>query len=155
MNEAYKKASEISFKNAAPVLFLKAVFISLGTTLLVFLAFSFLLAYTGLPEASIPVIALLTSLLGAILSGFLASKTAKSRGYVKGALSGLLYSLAIFLISFFIEGRVYVSGYMAVILLIGLFAGAIGGILGINMSLKQKQHKHGVRRMPLQRRTLQ
>ena len=113
--------------------FLKGIGISAAATVLVFLVFAFFLAYTGLPESAIPVIATVTEAIGALIAGFKTAKGNRSRGFLSGLLAGAVYMLIIWVIASLAGDGVYVGKHFFTMLGFSALGGAIGGILGVNL----------------------
>ena len=112
----------------------RGVLIATAVTILSFLLFACLLAYTGLPESLIPGIAWTMEGLGALISGFCAAKGAGSRGIITGWIAGLLYMVVIWMISV-LSGSGFSFGMHTLTLLgLSVVCGGIGGVLGVNLT---------------------
>lgn len=101
-------------------------------TVLAFALFAFLLAYTKLPEQSVPVIAVSTEGIGAAIAGFAAAKGAKSRGFFTGLISGVLYMGMIWMISLLSGSGITMGSHLFTMLGVSASSGALGGIFGVN-----------------------
>lgn len=116
--------------------FVRGVLIAAIVTILAFAVFACLLAYTGLPESAIPVIALVTEGAGAFISGFCAAKSAKSRGFMMGLIAGALYMGLIWLISVLSGSGFHPGSHLLTMSGVSLGFGGLGGIFGVNMTPK-------------------
>ncbi len=123
--------------------FFRGVLIAAVFTLLSFTLFAAFLAFTGLSESTVPIIAVGTESLGALIAGFFTARGAKSRGALSGLVSGLLYIIFIWMIAI-LAGNGTVTGkhYLTMLLLSALF-GVIGGIMGVNMKASNTNRRKG------------
>lgn len=130
---------------SAAIGFFRGALIAAVFTLLSFSLFAALLAFTGLSENTVPVIAVGTEGLGAFISGFFTARGAKSRGAFSGLASGLLYILLIWVIAV-LAGNGTVTGrhYLTMLLFSALF-GAIGGICGVNLKSSKTNRRKAIR----------
>ncbi len=112
--------------------FARGVLIAAVATVISFSLFACLLAYTGLKEQFIPVIAVATEGIGAFLSGFFAAKGAKARGFLFGIGAGILYIALIRAIGVLACGGSFLRVHMLWTVLISAASGALGGIFGVN-----------------------
>jgi len=140
ISETYKQVKDVSSGSGRLLQVARALLLGLGITLLLFVIFALLLAYTGLPEGAIPFIAIVTAIISASIAGISAAKSASSRGYLSGGLVGILYVLVLYVLSFIPAGGLYANMYILILLGIGILAGAFGGILGINLSTRKKRY---------------
>lgn len=112
--------------------FTRGVLIAAVFTVVSFVLFACLLAYTGMKEQTIPVIAVATEGIGAAISGFAAAKGAKSRGFLYGLSAGAIYIVLIRAIGVLACGGSFLQAHMLLMLLISAACGALGGIFGVN-----------------------
>ena len=128
------KVAEAAYGPKGAVLgFLKGVAFAAIITILVFLVFAFFLAYTGMPEGAIPIIATATEGLGALIAGYGTAKGNRSRGFLSGILSGAAYILMIWVIASLAGDGFYVGKHFLTMLGFSVVGGAVGGILGVNL----------------------
>ncbi len=114
--------------------FVRGVLIAAVFTILAFALFACLLAYTGLPETAIPVIAVAVEGIGAFLSGFFAAKGAKSRGFFTGLLAGVLYMVIIWMISVLSGSGIVLGSHLITMSGVSIGCGGLGGIFGVNQA---------------------
>lgn len=132
------------FTNAA-IGFLRGALIAAVFTLLSFTLFAMLLAFTGLSENTVPVIAVGTESLGALIAGFFTARGSKSRGAFSGLISGLLYILLIWMIAILAGNGVVIGKHYLTMLLLSALFGAIGGIGGVNIKASKTNRRKGIR----------
>lgn len=113
--------------------FARGVLAAAAFTLFTFVLFAFLLAYTGLSEGAIPIIATVTEGLGALIAGYGTAKGAGHRGFVSGLIAGAVYILIIWVIASLAGDGFYVGGHFLTMLGFSAAGGAVGGILGVNL----------------------
>ena len=111
----------------------KWVFIAYLITIVLIAVYSLILAYTDVPEGTIPTVVLLISIVSVLVSSSLAVKKIKQKGLINGAIIGMLYVMFLYILSsIFITGFSLTAYSIAMILLCGL-VGIIGVIIGGNM----------------------
>lgn len=113
--------------------FVRGALIAAAVTLALFALFACLLAYTGLAESAIPVIAVAVEGAGALVSGFCAARGAKSRGFFTGLAAGALYMAIIWMISVLSGSGFTLGSHTLSFLVVAILCGAVGGILGVNV----------------------
>lgn len=111
--------------------FLKGLLLAFVFTLLTFVLFACLLAYTALSEGLIPAICIVVQSIGAAIAGFSAAKAAGNRGMLWGVLAGFGYMAVLWLCAY-LAGGTGIGSYFLLRLLLSLAGGALGGIIGVN-----------------------
>jgi len=123
----------IGMEDVMGIQLLKGVATSYVFTFLSFLVFALILSFTNIPDATMPGMILLISMISILLGAATCTRRAHTQGWLWGGIVGLIYALVIYVLS-----SVLVTGFavpMATLyLLLGYMAtGAVGGIVGINM----------------------
>ena len=114
--------------------FVRGALIAAAVTLAFFALFACLLAYTGLAESAIPIIAAVVEGAGALISGFYAARGAKSRGFFTGLAAGALYMAIIWIISVLSGSGFTLGSHTISFLITAILCGAVGGVLGVNLN---------------------
>lgn len=114
---------------------LKGNVIAYMITAIIFIAAALLLTYTGLPETSISLIAILTTIISAFIAGYDAAKGAKARGWFWGMSSGMVYAILLILIGSLVGKSLALTltSRTITLLIIAIGSGALGGMIGINV----------------------
>ncbi len=101
-------------------------------TVIVFIVYGILLAYTEVTEKNIQMVVMITTVVSVLIGGFIASKGVNSKGLLFGMLVGLVYALIMIMISFCVLPVMKITSKMIMIIILSISAGGIGGIIGIN-----------------------
>lgn len=112
---------------------IKADMIAFMITAILFIGAALLLTFTSLPENSIPVIAIVTTIISVLVAGYDTAKDAKSRGWLLGMSSGIVYAIILIVVGSMIAKDFIVTGNMVTLLIISAGGGALGGMIGINV----------------------
>lgn len=131
-----------SLKNTA-FGFFRGVIYAAVFTLLSFTLFAAFLAFTGLSESAVPIIAIGTESLASLIAGFFTARGTKNRGALSGLVSGLLYILFLWAIALFAGNGVIVGKHYLTMLLFSALFGAIGGIMGVNIKTSKTNRRKG------------
>lgn len=78
---------------------LKAIVVAYAITAILFIGLALLLTYTSMPESSIRVIVIITTIISTLVAGYDTAKGAKSRGWFWGMCAGIAYGLVLVLIN--------------------------------------------------------
>lgn len=113
--------------------FVRGVLFAVAFTLVIFLVFACILAYTAASESLIPLIATVTEAAGALFAGFSAAKKRGNQGFLSGVLAGLGYMALIWLIASLAGDGFSFGRHSLLMLLLSAVGGAVGGILGVNL----------------------
>jgi putative membrane protein (TIGR04086 family) len=113
---------------------LKGLFLAYVITLVLIIIYAMVLAFTKVPESTMPVCTIVISLISVTISSSLMVSRIKEKGLFNGALIGLLYIGSLYLISSVFDTGFGVSGFSLIMILISILAGCIGGITGVNLS---------------------
>lgn len=95
--------------------------------------FAIVVTYTDFPDALVPSVVLVMTIVSVMLAGVLTARKNRSKGWLCGAVSGALYMLTLYILSCFAFRSADVGPDTLAMLAIGVFSGTFGGILGINM----------------------
>ena len=101
-------------------------------TVIVFIVYGILLAYTEVTEKNIQMVVMITTVVSVLIGGFIASKGVNSKGLLFGMLVGLVYAIIMIMISFCVLPVMKITSKMIMIIILSISAGGIGGIIGIN-----------------------
>lgn len=112
---------------------LKNVFIAYCIALLMFLIYAFALEFTSIPESSIPIVALVVSMISVFIGSSFAVIKIKENGLINGGLVGLIYILILYLLSSIFSTGFGINGYSFAMIIFNVIIGMIGGIIGVNM----------------------
>ena len=111
----------------------KGVILGYLFMLLEILIYSILLAYTSIPESSIPICVFVFSLLSVFLASSIVSMKIKENGMKNGGIVGFLYILLVYLISGLYSGNFVLTSEMITTIIFNILLGMIGGIVGVNL----------------------
>lgn len=109
------------------------VTVALAITCIVFLAYSMLLTYTDISEATLPTVVALTTFLAVIVAGFDTARGAPVRGWLWGMCAGGVYVLILTAVMILMLPGFLVDGRTLLVIAIGIGGGGLGGMLGINI----------------------
>ncbi|MBQ8525518.1 MAG: TIGR04086 family membrane protein [Clostridia bacterium] len=125
---------EAEMIKASPVKSLaRALLASMIFTIIVFVAFSLIIAFTPMSEASADIMVTAATAAAVSVSGFAAAKGAASKGWMWGALGGIAYIVSVWIIGMIASGGFSFNSKTLMALLLSVLIGALGGIVGINM----------------------
>lgn len=114
-----------------------AVFKNIAVTYLIMIVclfvFAIVVTYTDFPEAVVPSVVLVMSIISIMFAGVLTARRNKTKGWLCGAVSGTLYMITLYILSCFAFRSADFGPDTVAMLAIGVFSGTFGGILGINM----------------------
>ncbi len=110
----------------------KGVLIAYVVTVLLLAIFAILLAYTGVPESTMPVGVLVISIVSILLASSITVRKLKEKGLLHGALIGLCYILILYLLSSIFLVGFQLDTYSITMIAFSMLAGMIGGIIGVN-----------------------
>ncbi len=113
--------------------FVRGVLFAVAFTLVAFLLFACILAYTTVSESLIPLLATITEAAGALFAGFGAAKQRGNHGFLSGILAGLGYMALIWLIASLAGDGFSFGRHSLLMLLFSALGGAVGGVLGVNL----------------------
>ena len=116
----------------------KNVVLAYIITLVLFVLYSFVLAFTSVPESSIPLFTFVIGMISVFIGSSMAVIKIKEKGMVNGALVGLIYILILYLLSSIFSTGFGVNGYAFSMILFNVIIGMIGGIIGVNMCKEGK-----------------
>ena len=111
----------------------RSIIIAYGITLLLFLAYSFVLAHTSVPESTISSATLIITAISIFLSSSLAMIQMKENGLMNGALVGVLYVLLLYVISSIFVTGFGLNGYAIGTIALSVIIGMMGGVIGVNL----------------------
>lgn len=112
---------------------LKGILIAYIVTFILISIYSCLLAYTNLPESTIPMCIVVIAIISISLASSLTLKKIKEKGLINGAIIGASYLLIIYLLSSIFLVGFSVNTFSIVMLIFSLIAGIVGGIVGVNL----------------------
>lgn len=112
---------------------LKGVVTSYLFTFLAFLVFASVLSFTNIPDATMPGMILLISIIGILLGAATCTRGAQTQGWLWGGIVGFIYAGLLYLLSSFFSTGFGVPMSTVYLIFGYMLAGAVGGIFGINM----------------------
>lgn len=119
-------------------LVLKNVALSYFITLILFVIYSFILAFTSVPESSIPLFTFVAGMISVFIGSSLTLIKVKEKGLVNGGLVGLIYILILYVLSSIFAAGFGLNGYAFSMIIFYVIVGMIGGIIGVNICKEGK-----------------
>lgn len=119
------------------VIFRNVVF-SYIITLVLIVIYSFVLAFTSVPESSIPLFTFVSGMISVFIGSSVSLIKIKEKGLINGGIVGLLYILILYVLSSIFSTGFGVNGYAFWMILFNVIVGMIGGIIGVNISKEGK-----------------
>lgn len=126
----FKQVESIKTSSTKPLV--KALFVSMTLTLVIFVVFSIIIAFSSISEASADTMVTVATAIAIAVSGFTAARGASSKGWMWGSFGGILYILAVWIIGMLANDTFSFSTRTLVAFIIAAIIGAFGGIVGIN-----------------------
>ena len=120
------------------IIILRNIFISYVISILLLMVYAFLLAYTNVPESTIPISTFVISLISVFLCSSLSMISIRENGLVNGAIIGFVYVLIIYLLSSIFSVGFTINGNVLLICFLNVIIGMIGGIIGVNIKEERK-----------------
>ena len=112
---------------------IKGVLIAYLVTMILICIYSIILAYTSVPESSIPTCVIVISIISIMISSSLALRKIREKGLINGAIIGMLYLLIIYVLSSIFSVGFDVNNFSIIMLVFSILSGIIGGIVGVNL----------------------
>ena len=100
--------------------------------------YAFILAFTLVPESSIPLFIFVSGMISVFIGSSMAVIKIKEKGFINGSLVGLMYILVLYLLSSIFSTGFGINGYAFFMILFNVIVGMIGGIIGVNMCKEGK-----------------
>lgn len=116
----------------------KNVIFAYVITLILFVIYAFVLAFTSVPESSIPLFIFVSGMVSVFIGSSMAVIKIKEKGLINGALVGLTYILVLYLLSSIFSTGFGINSYAFLMILFNVIVGMIGGIIGVNMCKEGK-----------------
>lgn len=107
-------------------------------TLVLIVIYSFILAFTSVPESSIPLFVFVSGMISVFIGSSLALIKIKEKGLINGGVVGLSYIMVLYALSSIFVTGFGINGYSFAMILFNVIVGMIGGIIGVNMSKEGK-----------------
>ena len=117
---------------------IRSVIFSYIITLVFIVIYSFVLAFTSVPESSIPLFTFVSGMISVFIGSSISLIKIKEKGLVNGGIVGLLYILILYVLSSIFSTGFGVNGYAFWMILFNIIVGMIGGIIGVNMCKEGK-----------------
>ena len=112
---------------------LKGVIIAYVITMILIAIYSMILAYTKVPESTIPTCMVAISIISIMLSSSLTLRNIKEKGLINGAIIGGIYLIVIYVLSSLFAVGFSINTFSIVMLTFSILAGIVGGIVGVNL----------------------
>lgn len=119
------------------VIFRNVVF-SYIITLVLIVIYSFVLAFTSVPESSISLFTFVSGMISVFIGSSVSLIKIKEKGLINGGIVGLLYILVLYVLSSIFSTGFGINGYALWMILFNVIVGMIGGIIGVNISKEGK-----------------
>lgn len=111
----------------------KGLLISYAMSLILIAIYSALLAYTNVPESSIPICVIAITIISIIFSSASAVRKIKENGLINGGILGAIYVMILYIISSIFSTGFSFAGISISMIFTAIVAGVIGGIIGVNL----------------------
>lgn len=111
----------------------KGLLISYAMSLILIAIYSALLAYTNVPESSIPICVIAITIISIIFSSASAVRKIKENGLINGGILGAMYVMILYIISSIFSTGFSFAGISISMIFTAIVAGVIGGIIGVNL----------------------
>ena len=128
MNKEVKEIRE----NSKIKSIIKGCFFTFVFTYLFVVIYSFILAYTNVPDTTIPTVVIGITMFSIFLSTLIFCRQIGSNGLINGAIISTIYIGLIYLISSIAKVGFALDKYSIIMIITCILAGAIGGIIGVN-----------------------
>jgi len=106
--------------------------ISIVITLIGLVTFATFLTYTNIPEAYIPTVIIIITVISILIGSSFSMYKVKKNGILNGTLIGIMYISIIYILSSIIEGDFLLNKYSIIMITVTILSGALGGIIGVN-----------------------
>ena len=130
MNKEVKEIRESSKVKSI----VKGSFFTFAFTYLLVVIYSFILAYTNVPDTTIPTVVIGITMFSIFLSTLIFCRQIGNNGLVNGAIISLIYIASIYLISSLTKVGFTLDKYSIIMIITAIISGMIGGIIGVNFS---------------------
>lgn len=130
MNKEVKEIRESSKAKSI----IKGSFFTFAFTYLLVVIYSFVLAYTNVPDTTIPTVVIGITMFSIFLSTIIFCRQIGSNGLVNGTIISLIYIGSIYLISSLTKVGFTLDKYSIIMIITAMISGMIGGIIGVNFS---------------------
>ena len=116
---------------------MKSILTGYLITLILIFAYAAILAYTKIPESTIPTCLFLIGMVSVFLSSSFAVIKIKKNGLKNGGIIGLGYVLILYILSSIFESNFMFNTYSILTIIFYVLLGMFGGIIGVNFALKK------------------
>lgn len=128
-----KEVKEIRENNKIKSI-IKACFFTFAFTYLLVVIYSFVLAYTNVPDSTIPTVVIGITMFSIFLSTLIFCRQIGSNGLVNGVIISTIYIGLVYLISSLTKVGFTLDKYSIIMIITAMLSGIIGGIIGVNFS---------------------
>lgn len=112
---------------------LKGILLAYFVTLLLISIYSAVLAYTNLPESTIPICVIVIAIISIMFASSITLKKIKEKGLINGAIIGASYLLTLYILSSIFAVGFSINTFSIIMLIFCAMAGIIGGVVGVNL----------------------
>lgn len=116
---------------------MKGILLSYLIALILIFVYSGVLAYTKVPETTIPTCLFIIGILSVFISSSIAVIKLKKNGMKNGGIIGFGYVIILYLLSSFYETGFGLTKYSIATIIIYILLGMVGGIVGVNLVQKK------------------
>lgn len=115
----------------------KSILFSYLITFILIFIYSAILAYSNVPESTIPTCLFIIGMISIFVSSSFAVIKIKQNGLKNGGIIGFGYILILYLLSSICETGFVLTKYSILTIIFYILLGMIGGIIGVNMVVKK------------------
>lgn len=115
----------------------KSIFLSYLITLILTLIYSVILAYTKVPETTIPTCVFIIGMISVFMASSVAVIKIKKNGLKNGGIIGFCYVMILYLLSSIYETGFALTKYSIATIIFYAILGMLGGIIGVNLATKR------------------
>lgn len=103
-------------------------------TFILILIYSAILAYTNVPESTIPTCVFVIGIASVFIASSISAIKIKEKGLKNGGLIGLIYILLLYILSSITTESFALTGYTIATIIFNILLGMVGGIIGVNLA---------------------
>ena len=116
------------------IMIAKGVMLGYLITFILIVVYSIILAYTNVPEKTIPTCIFVISIVSVFIASSISAIKIKENGLKNGGLIGLAYILIIYILSSISSEGFALNSYAISTIIFNILLGMTGGIIGVNLA---------------------
>ena len=113
---------------------MKSLVVCFAISIVLIIAYSLLLSFTAMSDASMSMITQIIVILSIAISSAYGTKKIRRKGWIFGSLIGLIFTVVLIPLSMVFGQPFVFDKFLIAKLLMGGAVGAIGGIIGVNLN---------------------